>query len=282
MEKILIADAGSTKTSWSLSGQPEKQFCRITGAGVNPAHDSEDYLLENFSLVKEGLPPAKIDKIYFFGSGCATSSLKKKIRDSLANVFKTEEIIVESDLLGAAIALFGMDTGVAAILGTGSASCVCSEGKIINQVPSLGYLLGDEGGGVSLGKRLLNGIFKRTFSESLIENFQEEYNLSLPELINRVYGDKKAATFIGSFTPFLKKQIQNKEIKALIENEFISFFEKNIIPYGNSGNYNIGFVGSIAFNFKDVLIECAKKFNYKVTSIIQHPLPYLENFYIQK
>lgn len=279
MKHVLIAEAGATKTDWSLLKHKSDPI-RLQSIGINPAQDTQNDIKIILEKVKDQLIGQEIDSIYFFGAGCATPLLRLKIIEALKDVFKIDSIEVESDLKAAALALFGDSQGIACILGTGSASGLFSEGQLISQIPSLGYILGDEGSGMALGKRLLNSVFKNQLSHELSLKFQQEYNISLPILIDNVYGQRKPAKYLASFAPFLLKNIENEEIKALVEVEFDVFFKRNILSYTNSKDINIGFVGSVAWHFQDIIKKRAEKYGLKIASILKTPMPHLEIFLI--
>ena len=282
MNRVLIADAGSSKTNWSFLSEKSGEILRFDTSGINPVHDSEERLGFLVKEIKQYLPEEPINEIHFFGAGCATSDLKQKVSDSFHEFFKDVKIHVESDLLGAALALFGDKEGIACILGTGSNTGLYSNGQIQYQIPSLGYILGDEGGGVSLGKTLLNAIFKKQLSEEIIKNFFIEYNITLQDLINKVYKGDKPAAYLASFSPFLLKNIGQPEIRELVKKEFDNFIKKNILSYPDYQIKKLGFVGSIAYNYKEILEESASNFSLKIYSIIPKPIIGLENFFIQK
>lgn len=279
MESILIADAGSSKTDWSLIMNNEKSVIRVNSEGINPAHIASNELLGVIKSVKKQLPEVNVSKIFYFGAGCATSELITKVSDALQIVWKRAIINVQSDLAGAAIALFAEGNGIACILGTGSATGYFSQGHLINRIPSLGYILGDEGSAFSLGKRLINAVFKKQLPELLIDDFQNIYNITLDSLIHNVYDAPRPAAYIASFAPFLKNNIDNKIIQKLVEEEFDSFFIKNILPYGNIHGQTIGFVGSIAYNFSDILKKVVNRYHLNLAGIIKNPIIYLENYY---
>lgn len=280
MKNMLIADAGSSKTSWSFINEKTKEVIRFQTIGINPAHDSRETVISVFQEIKNKISPCHVNEIHYYGAGCATPLLNNMVKSSLSYVFNTENITVESDLKGAYIALFGNQDGITCILGTGSASALFSKGEIIDRTPSLGFILGDEGSGVALGKNLLNAVFKKQFSDNVIKKFQERYKLSLSELIEKVYKDPKPAPFIASFSPFLLECIQEKEVQLIVEKEFENFFKKNVQNYQDSRQYNIGFVGSVAFNYKDILLKTAEKFGWQIDKILKDPLPSIEKYYL--
>ena len=281
MKDILIADAGSTKTDWSFFYEGSASPMKFSTVGINPAHISKESIQEILIGIKCSVGQLAIKKIVFFGAGCATDMMKEKISSAIDKVLACQDILVESDLTGAALAAWGDSEGLIAILGTGSATGYFKDGKIKKQIPSLGYLLGDEGSGYSLGRRLLNAIFKRLLPLSLIEKFEEEYHLSLSFLINEVYSKEKPAPFIASFSPFLLKNKEEESIQNLIAEEFDSFFQHNIIPYGEITK-EIRMVGSIAFKYQEFLQQSADKFGFKISKVIKEPMPYLEKYFIDR
>lgn len=282
MNNILIADAGSSKTDWSLLTDKDDEVIRIKTLGINPASDSEESIGKIFLDIKELLSDNKVDKIFYYGAGCASDALKNKIKVLLSGFFHSVDITVDSDLMAAAKAVFGDSDGIIGILGTGSNSGIYKKGKLESPIPSLGFILGDEGGGVSLGKRLLNSVFKKQLPVEVIELFQEEYKLSVSELIHKVYGNSRPAPFIASFTPFLKKYIEIPEIKKLVALEMENYFQKNLLTIGGINEYEIGMVGSIAYTFRDMITEYAKNNGLNILTILKNPLPKLESYYLSK
>lgn len=282
MKGILLADSGATKTSWSLLSEETNDILRMKSDGLNPAHNSLESLKEKMLEVKNFYGGMKIRKICFYGAGCATPDLKDKIESCLKHYFKPCEIIIESDIMAAANSLFGNKEGVACILGTGSNSALVSNGEIIDRIPSMGYILGDEGSGVALGRTLLNAIFKRTLPDDVTESFHKEYNVSIEKVIKKVYQEPGAPAYIASFAPFLHKNIHLDEIRLLVESSIDDFFIKNILPYLKIKNYKVGFVGSIAYNFKDIVNKIASKYGISVVNILKEPMPMLEQHFLEQ
>ena len=282
MDYILIADAGSSKTDWSLIPERGCTTFRFQSNGINPAICSDEDIINTLTQVKRNIESKSIKYIYFFGAGCATDRLKTKISKALNNVFGISNVFVESDLIGASIALFGDTEGITCILGTGSNTGLYSKGKIIKHIPTLGYILGDEGSGVALGKRLLNSVFKRQLPEIIIKKFEQEFNLSVSEILNEVYCKTNPSQFIASFSPFLLNNIDSFEVKELVKTEFENFFTKNILPYGDLSSYKIGIVGSIGYNYQEIIKEIAKQNDLEISLIIQKPITYLEKYYSER
>ena len=154
---VLIADSGSTKCTW-ITGDGTRTT-QLRTRGINAVQHSAEQIREALGE----LPPHHgVAAVRFYGAGCGETfpEASEKLRRELEAHFGTADITVESDLLGAARALWGRGEGIACILGTGSNSCLCRDGEIVCNIPPLGYVLGDEGSGAVLGRNLLNGIFK--------------------------------------------------------------------------------------------------------------------------
>ena len=147
---ILIADSGSTKTDWCLGNTKTNSRAVRTG-GINPFHQSVDEIKEVIAstLIPQLGDTTEFTTIYFYGAGCIPEKTNI-VKTALAQNFPKANILVESDLLGAAHALCGKTAGIACILGTGSNSCFYDGKKITANISPLGYILGDEGSGAVL------------------------------------------------------------------------------------------------------------------------------------
>lgn len=279
MNGILIAEAGSTKTNWSLLTSKYEGIKRFSTKGINPAIQSESEVLTVISEASNHYKNYKISNIHYFGAGCIDKELKNLIRNKLRLFGEQADIEVQSDLLGAARSLFGDSEGIACILGTGSNSCIYKNNRIVEKIPSLGYVLGDEGSGASLGKKLLNYIFKKQLSPSIINQFKAEYNLTLEDMIRKVYREPRPAAYLASFSSFLHKNLKESEIYDLVFEEFDSFIKKNVVNYPDYKNMMVGFVGSVAHYYSDILNAIAKKHDIQIVKIERDPMPSLEIYY---
>ncbi|WP_028897711.1 ATPase [Prevotella sp. HUN102] len=289
---ILIADSGSTKTDWILSQDSEvsegkDRFYQFKTQGINPFHQTEEQI-QNI-LMNELMPELRfifnsldlpsdsssmtetIEFLAFYGAGCndATVSKMQKIFVRLLPKTKLE---VAGDLLGAARALLEDEAGVATILGTGSNSCFYDGRTIVSNVPPLGYILGDEGSGASLGKLFMNGIFKGSLSKEIREEYLESQRLTYNDVIERVYRQPLANRFLASSAKFILQHIDEPGMKELVMLNFDNFFKYNISHYDGLGKRAISSVGSIAFYFKDYFVEVANANNYKVDKIFCSPI----------
>lgn len=276
---ILIADSGATKTDW-CSGNNREDIRIIQTQGINPFHQSEEHIER--VLREELLPHLKQDSpvtsIFFYGAGC-TPEKSPIVRDKLKALFPEATIEVESDLLGAARSLCGRKKGIVCILGTGSNSCEYDGEKITSNVPPLGYILGDEGSGAALGKRLVSDCLKNQLSEKLCRLFLIETGLTPSTLINKVYREPQANRFLAGLTPFLSRHREEPEIHELLISCFTDFFLRNVMQYKYQ-NTAIHFTGSIARHFRQEVEEAARTTGLRTGQFIQSPIDGLANYHL--
>jgi len=151
--------------------------------------------------------------------------------------------------------------------------------KIIANVPSLGFILGDEGSGAALGKSLISNILKKMLSENIINKFEEKYPISTAEIIENVYRRPFANRYLAGFCEFLLENQDEPEVDALILNEFQSFFDRNIAKY-DFRNFSVNFVGSVAFHFSRQLRQVAGYNEFRIEKIVQSPMEGLVEFHL--
>lgn len=278
---LLIADSGSTKADW-LYIASDGTKTELHTQGINPARDSRDTIYNViYHELLTFLPcSADLQSVFFYGAGCI-EPFSKSVRSVLEELFPGCQIEVESDLLGAARALCGHDEGIACILGTGSNSCLYDGKGITLHTPPLGYILGDEGSGTFLGKALLNGLFKGFFSNEMKEEFCSKYNLSMSDIIERVYRQPAANTFLASLVPFIAEHRKEPAIKSLLIEAFRLFIKRNIAVYEHK-EMPINCVGGIAYQFEEELKEAIAIEDMKVGLILRRPIDAIVQYHLKE
>lgn len=279
MNTILIADSGSTKTTWSLIGSDRSVESCTTG-GINPFFaDSEEIarLLENeFLLSRKG-----ISALWFYGAGCVPEK-KKMMFGVMSKFFDTHNIEINNDLLAAAHSLCGRAAGIACIVGTGSNSCLYDGNEIVQNVSPLGFILGDEGGGTYIGRRLLSDILKNQLPEEIRDAFFSAYPQTVGEILENVYRKPFPNRYLAQYAKFAAAHIDRPEIEALVCDAFGEFFRRNVMQYAPAKSLSIHFTGSIAFYFKDTLIKTAASFGLTVGKITQEPMQGLIEYHTKE
>lgn len=276
---LLIADSGSTKTDWIVCGDGLATPIHFTSSGINPCLMNDEEIISILSEeVKPKLPETGIERIHFYGAGCRTDQLQRMER-LLTSTTGAGRTIVASDLLGAAHALCGREAGIVAILGTGSGSAVYDGERFTEQTPSLGFILGDEGSGAVLGKRLIGDVFKRQLSPAIIAAFEAECSTTIDEVIRRVYREAAPNRYLAGFTHFLAAHVGDEEIHELIVNEFRLFFIRNLAIY-NRKDLRVNLVGSLAEVFEAELKEAAAQTGFEIGKILRSPAVALADFWL--
>jgi len=277
---ILVVDSGSTKSDWQIidNKQVIKSFCT---SGLNPYFvTTEDIKREVLHAIPPILDRNVISKTIFFGAGCATNDRKEIIRKALRFLFPLSENIVETDMVGASRALFKNDKGIATILGTGSNSCLWNGDKIESNSPSLGYILGDEGGGAHLGLTLLKRYLNNDLPNDLKTLLEDKYPITRDTVLDSVYRKPNPNRYLAQYTFFIKETVNHPYIRYMVSECFLEFIDKHVKVFDNYSDYKVRCVGSVAFIFKDILLECALASEIDIDIIIQSPIERLVHLYI--
>ncbi|MFZ4771302.1 MAG: BadF/BadG/BcrA/BcrD ATPase family protein [Ferruginibacter sp.] len=280
MKSILIADSGSTKTEWCLLSEGKKK--KVTTQGLSPYFLNESQISE--ILEKELMPKLKQafpDEIFFYGTGCSNPANANIVKKAIRQHFKKATIKVEHDLMGAAKALCGNDKGVACILGTGSNSCYYNGKKIVKNSPGLGYVLGDEGSGAYMGKKVIQYYLYNTFDEDLMERFKAKFNTNAVEILEAVYKKPLPNRYLASFAIFLAENRGHFMIENIIEDGLNDFFFNHVYKYRESWTMPLHFIGSIAFGFKDVLKDLCNSYELQLGRVLKNPMEGLIKYHQQ-
>lgn len=277
---ILIADSGATKTDWCLGSTPTDVRIFQT-QGINPFHQTKEFFAQILSeeLLPQVGESSTVTAIHFYGAGC-TPEKSLLVKEALQVLFPDASIDVQSDLLGAARSLCGKEPGIACILGTGSNSCEYNGEKILSNVSPLGYILGDEGSGAVLGKRLTGDCLKHQLPENICRMFLEYTGLTPAQIIDKVYRQPQANRFLASLTPFLSAHRDLPEIHQLLISCFSDFFERNVMQY-NHPHWEVHFTGSISWYFQEEIKEAAQRFNLHIGKFIKSPINGLIKYHFE-
>lgn len=268
----LIADSGSTKTTWALLEKGELKTT-IHTPGLNPYfHTSETIEATLRADLAPYLSCDFIQEIHFYGAGCSTENNNNMLKEAMKIFFRKADIFIYHDILGAARALFGTKTGIACILGTGCNSCYFDGNEVESRVSSLGYLFGDEGAGSYLGRTFMEKYLKNKLPADIRAEFNSIYKFSLEDILNAIYNRPFPNRWLASFSEFLAPRQNHPFVNELVRSSFKAFFEEQVYKYLNYQNTPVSFVGSIAFFYKKILLETAKEAGIRVDTILRSPL----------
>ncbi|MCQ2609077.1 MAG: ATPase [Bacteroidales bacterium] len=273
---ILLADSGSTKTDWScVDGERIVRFHTI---GLSPYFVTKEVVLSELTAnMPTEIDPATIEAVYFYGTGCGRTESKGLIVDSLQTMFVNATVVVDSDLVGAAKACYGSQPGLVAILGTGMNIGYWNGTTVETPMASLGFILGDEGSGADLGKRLLSALFEKKLSQNVEKAFFEQYPITLGEVLDRVYKQPRPNAYLASFAPFLSRHIDDETIRSLVNSAFSDFCSTYFVPMMQRYNTKkVSFVGSLALAFKDLIVLNLQETGGEMGIVVVKPMEMLE------
>jgi N-acetylglucosamine kinase-like BadF-type ATPase len=277
---LLIADSGSTKTDWVLTdGKNNKSHYNTIG--YNPYFIDTEKIYQSLAqtLVPQ-LDTSGVKKIFFYGAGCSTPEQKAIVYKAISACFSDSAIEVGHDLLAAARALLGKERGFAAIIGTGSNTCVYNGKEIEKNIDSLGYLLGDEGSGCYIGKKIVRDFMRGNLPAELHRKFDQKYHLTHADIFDSMYNKLAPNRFLAGFCKFADENKKSDYIRKIVEESFNDFFIHLVSKYPGYEKLSFNCVGSVGFIFKDVLTAVAQSYHMKIGKLIPSPIEDLVNYHL--
>lgn len=276
--KILLADGGATKIDWLLlvDGVVARRF---TTAGFNAASTAPEAVCASLAALRDNLGGLTPDETLFFGAGCGSETTRRAVERLIAEYTDSRTVTAESDLMAAAIALLGDSAGIACILGTGSNSCLYDGERIVSRVPSLGYVLGDEGSGASIGRRILADSLRGILPADTCRYFLDAAGLDEQRAIESVYRGKAPGSFLGSIARLAAARMDDPAVVRLISEEFSRFVERNLDLYEDARSYPVAFSGGVACGFRPILVDVLASHGYMTGKIIKSPMEGLMEYY---
>ena len=277
---IAIVDGGSTKCDWVILENTGKVSQKTESVGFNPNIISADLIPQEIEknphlfLIKN-----QLDYVYFYGSGCGTAENALLVETQLQKVFPYAKVTVKEDLTAAAYAAYKGKPAIVCILGTGSNSCYFDGKSVRRDLPSLGFLIGDEGSGSAIGKHLVRRFFMKKLPQDLHQEFVETYHLTIEDAIKNMYHNPRANAYLAEFNKFVVQRKQHPYFQNMVFDEMKNFFEYQVLPYEEAREAEINFIGSIAYYYEDILRAAAAELNLTVGHIVQKPIESLVEFH---
>lgn len=274
----LIADSGATKCEWCLINKAEENTLFTTG--ISPYFINSQQIVELLQReLVDKWQTAEVDEIYFYGTGLGNRNNINIICTALKKLFPAAKVNADTDLLAAARALCGNKKGIACILGTGSNSCYYNGKKIMKNTPSLGYVLGDEGSGANLGKKVLQYYLYNTFDEDLKSRFDAMFVTTYTEVLENLYKKPFPNRYLAGFAIFLSENRGHYMVENILEDVLNDFFLNQLYKYRESRTMPINFTGSIAFGFKDILQELCNSYEFNLGQVLKNPMEGLVKYH---
>ncbi len=278
---MLIAESGSTKTDWVLV-KNGVVYQRYKTMGYNPFFHNETIIYNSINQDREMQSISKqVDHVYFYGAGCSSNELNAIVEKALQRVFTKASILVDHDLLACALATYQGEPAISCILGTGSNSCLFDGENLIEQVPALGYILGDEGSGSYYGKKLLSDYLYNKLPEEIKTQFNTTFGISKAEIFDNVYMKPHANVYLASFMRFISSFSKHEYVDQMIKTGMKHFMSNHVCCFDNYSNMKVHFIGSMSFIFEKQLRFSANELNISVGKIIKQPIDNLVNYHIK-
>lgn len=277
---ILVADSGSTKTAWLLA--QENDILSFETIGLSPFFINEDGIedvLKNSPLAAFN---TQITSVFFYGTGCSAADRNQILVRGMQRVFSKATIQVDHDLKAAAIALFGNSKGIPCILGTGSNSCIWNGTEILENIPALGYILGDEASGAYFGKEIITAYLYNTLPAEISTYLKQHFEGDKDAIFEAVYKKPFPNRFLGNYAQILSEFRTHDFIQQTILKGFRAFADYHILPYTDYKNYPVSFVGSVACAFEKELRVVAAEKQITIGTIENNPVQKLMQYHLKK
>ena len=281
---IAIADGGSTKTNWCLINEFGRKILFNT-EGYNPYFSKEDYIVQSLNeSLPDHLEKDKLTEVYYYGAGCSTEENVNIVKRAMEQVYPNATVYVGHDLLAACRALLGDESGFAAILGTGTNTCIYNGKDIELNIDSLGYFLGDEGSGSYIGKRILSDYMKGFMPKKLLKTFYETYKLTNEDILDHIYNKPLPNRFCAGFSKFIYDNSKGFEdyTYATVDYAFTAFFDNLVTHYPDYKKYTLNCVGSVGYSFRDILSVVSNRYEMGIGKIIRSPIDDLVAYHLRK
>jgi len=279
MQQTLIADSGSTKTDWRLINADGK-IQQFRTAGLHPLLLTASQVGEIVSKELATMESDNVSEVFFYGAGCSGDQAKSVIQTGLKGIFTNAIIEIKDDLTAACRALSDNKECLVAILGTGSNSCHYDGKKIIDQVPTLGYVMGDEGGGVDIGKQLLRSFFYREMPQPIADAFDAQYKLNRNDVVDAVFKQSAPNRYLASFTEFAFKHRKEVFIMDIVAKCLDGFFNHHLLKYKVGSGVSLHATGSVAYYFGDLFRTIAIEKKIRVGTITESPIAALTLYHL--
>jgi len=277
-KNYIIADSGATKCQWTLVLGNQKKT--MTTIGISPYFLTTEQIVETIAKgFNKKVDTGIIDAVYFYGTGLSNPLNVASIKKALKKVFPKAALDIQTDLEAVARATCQHHKGVACILGTGSNTGYYNGKKIAKNSPGLGYVLGDEGSGAYLGKKVLQYYLYKTFDEELIHAFESKYPINKDQILDAIYKQALPNRYMASFAQFLSEHRGHYMIENIIEDGINDFFFAHLNKLNESWLYPIHFAGSIAYVFRDVIKQLATAYELEIGTIVKSPMEGLIAFH---
>ena len=277
----IIVESGATKSDWRKIDMNGRLVSRSILDGTNVSSMKMEKVK---SVLSEGLKAVQAspeDKFYLYTAGVITDDIRIELREHIMSSVDFKDIDIQNDLVGAARGALGHQSGVAAIMGTGSNTCFYDGEHVSQTVHSGGFILGDDGSASVLGKIFISDYLKKLIPEDVVKDFESKYDTSYMNIVENVYRGSAPAAYLGGFAPFIMSHYANPHIKRLVDTNFQNFIDRSLKTY-DTETYPVGIVGGFAYACRDIFVPMCEKAGIRLAGIIKEPIEGLINYHLSE
>ena len=276
---LVVAEIGGSSSRWALLGAdgndtmfPERGEAI---AGFNPLNGDRDLFTASIrSYFRSGSPDVlDASQVMVYGAGCGSDRRKEDMRAAIRTIWAGASIEVETDLVGTARGLCGSDTGLVLILGTGMNVGWYDGARLFHPMPSLGYVLGDEGSGADIGRTLLQDAFYRRMPEHVRSQLFGPDGPVVEAVLDEVYRAPFPAKTLAARTASLSELLHDPYVRDLVQSRFHALVETLLPFFPSEQRGRVFATGSVAYGFRELLAGCLADRGMDLTVVEKDPLP---------
>lgn len=284
----VIGEIGGSSSRWAvLTDDGDARIWPVKGErwpGFNPLSGDGDRFAADLRILMEGCdtPALKADTVRIYGAGCGSGDRQARMTAAIAGVWPDAHVEVATDLLGAALGLAEGDTGLVLILGTGMNAGYFDGNDLVTPMPSLGYLLGDEGSGADIGRHLLQDAFHHRIPEAMHHVLFGSQGPDLKEVLARIHGALHPARELAAYTALLAPHLEDPYARELIQSRFQVLAELLVRYFGHDQRTRVFATGSVAFGFRSLLATILQDHGMTLSVVEPDPLQGLVRYHRQR
>lgn len=278
---IIIVESGATKSDWRKIDRNGALVSRSIHQGTNVSSMKMEKVKSVLTEGIKAIGATQEDRFYLYTAGVITEDIRKELKEHILSLVEFKEFDIQNDLVGAARGALGHQSGVAAIMGTGSNTCFYDGKQVSQTVYSGGFILGDDGSASVLGKLFINDYLKKLIPEDVARDFESKHDSSYMSIVENVYRGSAPAAYLGSFAPFIVSHYDNPHIKYLVDTNFQNFIDRSLKTYDTT-TYPVGVVGGFAYACRDIFVPMCAKSGIRLAGIIKEPIEGLINYHLSE
>lgn len=275
-----IGDIGGSSSRWAVIETGRGEILKGTFPGYNPLSGEPGPLQAKLREAAAGRSGEEAPEVFAYGAGCGNPERAGRVHGMLADVWPGAHVQVGTDLLGAARSLYGDDEGLVLILGTGMNVGHYDGGFIHTPMPSLGFILGDEGSGADIGKHLLRDALYGLLPDNLMTALFPD-GLDLAEVLRSIHRSPSPQPYVASFTKALAGRMDEHYVHDLVVSRFFALARLLARFFAPAERREVRATGSVAYGFREALAHSLAGKGMTLGTVERDPLTGLLEYHLR-